>query len=500
MRKYIGLIGRRSELKLLNNLYQNVADTFILMTGIDHVGKSTLARYFSKDKPTLNFSAKEVCDELSRRDFCTHLYHHYHQPVPDMKNGAPDWKELFEIYAETEEEGRKILILDNVELLIRAEPNFQKILKNAWEKTLRPHGVMLIAIIRTGSVLLNMEKSDSVLLKGAGMRLNIEPIPFIAMLRDYPHRSFEELVSLYAITGGIPMYWHFFANTPALVDQLGVVREQMLTHTGWFYDEPISQLNTEVYEPIEYVSVLQAIANGYMEINEIANYLKFKSKTVAELLENLESLGFVRSENPVTEKRPNKNKARYLIAQPFFDFWFTFVFPKRQELQLGHTLPAYEMILKNFDAYAEYWFSQISRDVFLASLKQKSYNFNCDKIGSYWNKKGNIVDVMALDNTQKKIFFGECIYADATPTLVEFEDFMRECESLDDLGRYRSYSPVYGLFTIKRPERDLINYALEHDNVMIFEGTTLYRKKQPGFGLPVNLIREGQEQEEDSND
>lgn len=464
-------------MKLLNRLY-DIDNTFILMSGAEHIGKSTIARLFVKNKPSLYFSAKELCDELTRREFTKTLYENYRQPVPAMKNGAPEWKELFQIYADTTEDARKVLVLDNLEFIIRANPKFPGILKNAWERILRPKGIMLIAIIRSGSVLINLEQGQNPLLKVVSLRMNIEAVPFLAMLRDYPHRSFEELVSLYAITGGVPMYWHFFDNAPALVDQLGLVRENMLTPTGWFYDEPVRALSTEVYEPIEYLSVLQAIAYGYQTLPGIANYLSYRQKDTQEVLENLIGLNLVETLSPVTEKHYPKNKVHYAICQPFYDFWFTFVFPKRDELRVGKTLPAYEVILKNFDAYAEYWFTKISTEIFLASMKQKKFSFDCDRIGPYWDQH-TMIDIIGIDDTHKKIFFGECVYADASATLPEYLDFKSECKNLPGLSKYKNYEQVYGLFVTKRPDRELIDYAMNHENVLIFEGTTLYRMKRP---------------------
>ena len=49
MRKFV---GRRSELKLLNNVYE-VDDAFVLVSGIRHVGKSSLVRLFANGKPVL---------------------------------------------------------------------------------------------------------------------------------------------------------------------------------------------------------------------------------------------------------------------------------------------------------------------------------------------------------------------------------------------------------------------------------------------------------------
>lgn len=471
MRKFV---GRRSELKLLNNVYE-VDDAFVLVSGIRHVGKSSLVRLFANGKPVLYFGARELSDEMNRRAFYDQLCGYFKENInPDQE--IPDWTELFRSYAERPESDRKVLVIDNLELLITADSNFPRTLRNAWEKILRPAGVMLVAIIASGSVLINLESSHNPMLGSVSLHLRVPPISFIEMLRDYPHRSYGELVSMYAITGGIPLYWRFFKNAMSTLDQLGVVREQMLEQTGWFYNEPVNQITAEVYEPTEYLSVMQAIAVGKFTLPEIAAFLKYRPKQVQVVLDNLQALGLVRSEMPVTEKRANPKKARWFFAQPFLDFWFTFVYPRRAQLECGNTLGAYEFIRQNFEAFAEYWFSRVSMEMFQAGLKQKSFDFVCDKIGSFWDRSGNLVDIAALDNLHKKIFLGECIYANETPTLADFEDFIKDCGQLQDLNRYKDYTRVYGLFSTRHPERELINYAMNNDNIVLFEGTTLYRK------------------------
>ncbi|MGI6110519.1 MAG: ATP-binding protein [Eubacteriaceae bacterium] len=492
MRKFI---GRRAELKLLNNVY-DVEDAFVLVSGVRYVGKSALVKMFSNGKPALYFGARELADELNRRYFNDQVADYYNEPVnPDAE--VPDWTEIFRAYAERPEADRKVLVLDNLELLIQANGNFPRLLRTAWDKSLKPAGVMVIAIIRSGSVLINLEGTHNPLLGALSMHLRIPPVSFIEMLRDYPHKTYRDLVSLYAITGGIPLYWRFFKDTPTLLDQLGVTRVEMLNKTGWFYNEPIDMITAEVYEPIEYISVMQTIALGKFTMPEIADFLKYRPKQVQNCLTNLQSLGLIRSEMPVTEKRFNLKKARWFFEQPTSDFWFTFVYPRRPMLDSGNTLPAYEFIRQNFNAYAEYWFSKVSTEMFLTGLKQKSFDFVCDKVGSFWDRDGNMVDIAALDHSQKKIFLGECIYSDEKPSLADFEDFIRDCGTLKDLGKYRDYTRVYGLFTITHPERELIDYAMNNDNVVVFEGTTLYRKTDE---KPVPVPEPDEETEEKTED
>lgn len=466
-------IGRKPEIKILKNIY-DMKDAFVMVTGMRHVGKSALVRYFCADKPTLFFTAREISDSLNRRSMMEALSDYYHETWnPELD--IPDWPDLCRIFSEKPERDRRVLVIDNVGYLIQANPLFPKLLKQAWEKYLQPADVVLILIFSNNSVLSHLEEQNHPLLASVNLQIRLQPVTFIEMLRDYPHRSYAELVSLYSITGGMPLYWSFFNDDVSTIDQLGTVRREMLPVTGWFYDMPLTLLEKDIWEPMWYVSVLQALALGRHTAASIAELLDYKQKDVLRVLSNLEILGYVKSEVSVTEKRFSVKKARYRIASPLLDFWFSFVYPQRSLVDGGNELKAYEVIKRDYPTYIQPWFADISRDVFLAGIKQKSMDFICDKIGSIWNDNQDI-PIAAIDNRQKKLFLADTHFSLSDYPLERFERFIESCENCKELARYKSYERIYGLFTVARPSRTLMDYVLEHDNIVLFTGVTLYRK------------------------
>ena len=63
------MIGRLSELNVLNNLYQKNNFEFLVLYGRRRVGKTTLLQEFASDKELIFFASQEKNDSLNLYDF-----------------------------------------------------------------------------------------------------------------------------------------------------------------------------------------------------------------------------------------------------------------------------------------------------------------------------------------------------------------------------------------------------------------------------------------------
>lgn len=468
------LIGRNKELRLLNDIYEN-KDAFVLLNGTNFVGKSKLIQNFIQDKPGLFFSASEASDELNKNFFKEQLENYFNfknEGIP----GNPTWEDLFRIYSNIEERERKVLVIDNLNHLIHNNPNFTRELNYYWTNYLKPKNVLLIGILPNGSTLANLEKEKRSLLKSADTRIALKPLSFIELLKDYPDKSFIELVCSYSMINGMPQYLPILANTHSVTEQIEYFIQFLLNTNSFYNDVPLNYIDNNVWEPINYLSVLYNLANGYNTIVQLSERTGLKAKEVTTILDNLISLGILQVEMSVHAKKFKAKNAKFSFMNDGFRFWAKYIFPNQSLIESRNYKKLLELIQNSFDNFIEEPFKQISKNIFTTSSEQNTINFNIDKLGSFWNKNVEI-PIVAVDEKNKKLFVADSRALLKDYSAVNFYDFMEKINHVKEFKRYRDYEKIYGLFTTSNIENDLREIAFQNDNIIMFSGTTLYRKQ-----------------------
>lgn len=467
-------VGRKQELEALNDTY-NQRDALILINGARHIGKTNLVSFFAQDKPALHFVASEVSDDLNRRNFIELLTNYFNDELRST-NGLPSWEELFRLYAIRPEEKRKVLVIDNLDYLIQSNPNFTRTLATSWEKFLKPNNVLVIGLLSNNSVLSSLEKQKNALMNSLNLRIILQPVSFIEMLRDYPKVGYRELVSLYSIVGGVPKYWDFFKNSDkSILDQLKVVRKMILNPNGYFYNLPITLLEREVWEPMIYTSIFSYLAEGNNTLQQLSERTGFKTKELIQYLDNLELLGYIYKTVSINTRKFKPKKAKYFIKNNMFRFWFKFVFPFKSYLETNKEDIVLNYIKKEFPDFIQEPFRDISEEIFLAGLKQKALDFYVDKIGRFWNKNIEI-PIVAIDNVNKQLFLADTSFTSADYSVADFTDFIESTWNIKEFNKYKDYRRIYGLFTADKPDEELISYVMNSPETIIFSGTTLYKQ------------------------
>jgi uncharacterized protein len=105
-------------------------------------------------------------------------------------------------------------------------------------------------------------------------------------------------------------------------------------------------------------------------------------------------LGIIERELPVLV---NTKKGVYRIKDRLFDFWYTFVFPNRQSVELNQI----SIQNANFDPYFGRQFEVFIRHEVIPKL------FPGYKIGRWWYGEEEI-DIIGCDDRSATILFGEC--------------------------------------------------------------------------------------------
>lgn len=466
------LIGRRKEMQRLQNAWAS-QDAFMMVTGRKYIGKSTLLRAFTEDKQTLYFSASNVSDHLNRVAF-EHAFADYCGVAPKDTGRAGSWRDLLKLFADRPGTERKILVIDNFNYLVEADPGILNTFKHSWDSDLKPNFIMVVLVVPNGRLLLNMNDKSKSFMAHLTHRIALKPVTFVELMKDYPHHDFNQLMMLYAIVGGVPRYWEYFRECVDAEEFIAAAKDFFMNPYGDLLDEPMKLIENEVQDPTEYHSVLYALASGQNDLASIAVFCSYKSGQVDDLLKNLISLHFVTRDTSVVEKKFAFNKpVSYHISDPMLSFWYTFVFPYYQEIAGGSDTKALDHLAAGFGDYIQYWFREAACEILTTASKQKVIPITCNELGVFFNRD-TTVDILGLDHTRKCIFLADCSYDNKAYTKADYEAFVEKCENIKELKAYKQYDRIYGIFASHPFDSELMDYALTTKNVMLFNGITLY--------------------------
>ncbi|WP_367883992.1 DUF234 domain-containing protein [Thermococcus sp. JCM 11816] len=130
--------------------------------------------------------------------------------------------------------------------------------------------------------------------------------------------------------------------------------------------------------------------------------------TVSKYLSNLQTLHIVEERHPVGEPERKRN-ARYYLSDLYFNFWFRFIYPpnRSQLLDFGYI----ENFEEEYNRYLGFVFEKVSADFLREMNRAGKLHFRFTKIGKWW-RKGEEIDLVALNEREKKALFVEVKWKD----------------------------------------------------------------------------------------
>ena len=394
-------VNRKEELSTLNRLHKEGKFQFIPIYGRRRVGKTRLVQEFIKDKSAIYFLADSVSETEQLKNLGREVGGFFKDPfLSDV--GFKDWYQFFEYIRRNSKKGL-VLVIDEFPYLINSNKAISSIFQKGIDQYLKDTKLFLILM---GSSIGMMEKE--VLFYKAplyGRRtgsLEVTEMGFSALKEFFPKKRMDELVPIYGVMGAIPAYIEKLEPSKDIFRNI----EGLILDKGTFlYSEVEYILREELREPRNYFVILRSIAQGKRKMSEIINDTGFEKTLLSRYLDILRSLRFIEKEVPVTEKHPEKSKlGLYRLHDRFFEFWFKYVFPNRGKIEIGRGKEVLALIKETFDQHLSFAYEDICREHCLDLMREGKMRFT--SIGRWWQKNEEI-DIVALDEENKEIYFGE---------------------------------------------------------------------------------------------
>ena len=288
------------------------------------------------------------------------------------------------------------LVLDEFQEMDIVNSGFYGELQGIWDKA--QHGQLNLVVSGSVNRMMNkiMFNSGEPLFGRNTAHLQLKPFP-VALLKKIfaahcPKYRREDLLDLWTITGGVARY------VALLMDGGAFTRKEMLNQVfspaSPFLEEGRIVLAQEFGgDSTNYFSILSSIATGHTRYSEIECDLSLE---LGSFITNLEkNYHLVKRVLPVYASRGAKN-ASYRIEDPFFRFWFRYVFRNVQLVELGRFEILRKMVAEDLDVFTG---QALEQYFWWKFVKETDYV----SMGAWWDRKGeNEIDLVCESPVAKK--------------------------------------------------------------------------------------------------
>jgi len=396
-----GFVNRTSELALLSEAWESEKSEFVVLYGRRRIGKTELLRHFTRDIPCLFFSADLSTESDQLRQFSERIHRYTEDPALQGERFTR-WDNLLEYLVARAKDERLLAIIDEFPYLCASNKALPSILQRVWDGNFESCKLKLVLC---GSTLSFMEKEvlghKSPLYGRRTAQIHLDPLHFSDQRHFFPEASFEDRVALYGTVGGVPAY--MVKLDPALtpLDNIG---RKILTKGNYLYEEVRFLLMEELREPNRYFSILRAIAHGKHRSQAIAEETGLENQLLSKYLGVLRDLRIIRREVPITEQDPSgSRRGQYVFEDPFFRFWFRYVFSYRSFLDQDQVGLVRERFLEpTFEAFLELPFRQVVGQWVQARNLAGELPLLAHRFGAWWLRSSSI-DLVGLDDDGRAI-------------------------------------------------------------------------------------------------
>ena len=397
-------IGRRQELKLMEQHYATGHSVLLPIYGRRRVGKSRLIEEFIAGKPNINFLGKRTTAEMQLKDF--------REAALKLLNNAAlehaqftSWQAALHTITRLWTRPEKlVLIMDELQWTAEASPELPSILQGLWDKEWKK--ASNIMIILCGSHVGFMEREilgqKSPLFGRRSDQIKLGPLPYDEALRMVDHYSEVDRAGVYFLVGGIPAYLERFTPGRSLHE---AIAEEFCSELKFFSMEPCFLVREELRDTGRYFAILTLLSEKRMRQRDLAEASHIDPRALASYLSILMDLGYLAKFYPAAPGKVSAQTVQYEVSDPLLSFWFRFIFPNLQLCRPGQEKTVFAQCIRPYlDAYFGLRFEKLCQEWLQRQYQKEQVLWQ--HIGQYWNPEVQI-DVVGV-RKDHLIDVGEC--------------------------------------------------------------------------------------------
>jgi AAA+ ATPase superfamily predicted ATPase len=428
--------GRKTELELMERTRQR-AETRSQMTvliGRRRIGKTSLILKSVEKTTHVYLFVSRKNELLLCRDFVAEIQKALGVTV---FGEITTFQALFTWLLELAKTRHFTVILDEFQEFTTVNASVFSDMQNLWDRNRQSTRMHLIL---SGSVYSMMtrifENAKEPLFGRADERIHLSAFD-IETLRTIAHEqggkvSNRDLLAFYTVTGGVAKYVEALADRKAIRFEK-LTAEIFREHAFWLEEGKNLLVEELGKDYVTYFSILSLISGFKTGRGEIESTLGINIGGFLDRLIN--HYRIVKPVRPLLAK-PGGKIMKYYIDDNFLAFWFRFMFKYRTAIEMGNFEALKQTWERDFQTYAgrflEKWF-----------VEQLQRSGEYQQLGSWWEKGGNEIDIVAVDDLRKKLLFAEVKLQTGRfnpSTLIQ--------KSAKLLARFPDYEPEYKVLSL----------------------------------------------------
>lgn len=411
---------RKPELKFLEEKYSEKSSQLIIIYGRRRIGKTELIKKF--------WGGKKGCYILCTRDSLLENLKEMRRKFFELtgkeyllKVEVDSFFELFRHMA-GEIKGRAVIVVDEFPYLIELQKGVVSTFQKIWDELLKDKNVFLILC---GSSVGMMETEvlgyRSPLYGRRTGEWKVGPLKFSDLKEFFGEFSAENLVKVWCICGGTPFYLVQMDPRASVEEN---IKTKILRKGEVLYSEPKVLLREEFREPKTYALILKYLSLGHNTHGELSSVTGLEKGNLSKYLSVLEETGLVKHVLPLGKRKGGI----YTIVDPFFNFWFRFVYPNSSDLEIGLVDEVYSRISTQLNSYFGQMFEQLVGE--LVRAKEVSLPFSFTEVRRWWWGDKEI-DLVVLNDRTGEILLAECKWQDGVNAKKVLSELREKAEFVD---------------------------------------------------------------------
>lgn len=330
-------IGREKEQQLLNEYISSDQSEFIAVYGRRRVGKTFLIQHvIGNDYAFYVAGMNNVSMRMQLKNFM--------QGIRKKKGSMPpaeSWLDAFialEDYLESLPDGRKIVFIDEMPWMDTPRSNFISGLEHFWNSwaSWRDDIKLIVCGSATSWILNNLIKNRGGLHNRVTHKIPLKPFTLKECQEYFAARQFRlstrQIAECYMVLGGVPFYLSKLSKAEGIAQNIDRL---LFAEDGELHDEFSSLYNSLYKNAARHIKIVTAIATkgkGLTRQELIEKTSLSDNGKFSQMLEELESCGFIRSYVPFVSETARKRRTGvagnknsdtlYQLIDPFTLFHF----------------------------------------------------------------------------------------------------------------------------------------------------------------------------------
>jgi AAA+ ATPase superfamily predicted ATPase len=419
-------IGRKKEIKMIENRIQSKDFEFGILYGRRRIGKTSLLKKILRSNNGIYFVANEMGYEYNLTILSTAVASFYNESVTFSSLDM-----LFLYLNKKSYQERVLLIIDEFTYLFTKEPAIQSLLQNAIDTHLVDSNITLILSGSHVGMIEDVISYHKPLYGRTTFKMQIKPFDYYESSMFYPNFNNEDKIRLYSVFGGIPYY------LSKINDQITVkanIEKLIIDESAILADETEFFLKQELRSISSYSMIINSICSGATRLNEISTKSQVNNTgTSTKYLNILRNLDIIEKEICFGEK-PNSKRTLYKIKDNFFNFYYRFIYTNKSKMILLSPNIFYDnFIAPKLDEYVSFIFEKVAKEF----LIRKNYISADDifyEIARYWGNNKKLKREVEIDIVTKSVNGNtvyECKWTNDLFRNPEVENLKNESEFLN---------------------------------------------------------------------